>query len=1170
MQKKLIAFWLLFVLSISQITSVFALDKNQMLEMNTLFECDFDSEFVTTKGEFSAGGAVTVQEGNRKFLRADSRGGAKIFYVYPEKWQECDSALVSFDVRTDSTVCRSFMDVFNATADGSRPSMDTSKMNRGWYITNGKAISYFASFQPPTAGPAASTFLYVANTWYHLDMWIDYKTNTITYYADGIDIGKQTFDERFTGIGAFRMTVDAMNGGATYDFDNMRVVSFPGRGAKIPLDGIAIPENFENPVTVEYKQSENKLGFIFPDKHIELFATFENVMDEPREVLIDTAVKDSSDRELKSFSESVNISGKELHKISYKLDVEKFGYYYVSTKVRDKKSGELVSEEEFQISVMNAPTDGVRNEKIYFTDHTADGHGYEEMDRKYELAAAVGARGIRSEFNVATACPNRGVDDFTVTEQAMNQNIYSSKHQLQQFVTLTYGKVPPVTEAEYLRWEKYVEQIVLQHMEKRNPGMVTHWLIWNEYNGAGFNYIGATASDYYQLLKHSYHVIKRLDPESKVCGFVAAPTITPNDPQNAIDWLRDVLELGGGEYMDIADIHPYNHTAPENMNSVRGRFIDETRALLDEFGFKDMPITFSEMGWSTPGTTDEMGQGAYFIRWITMHYDKFKSVCLYVNQEKQTDSAHENGFGFIRAWTKKAAGEYPPYSAKPAFLALANYNTLMADATFTETIEKTDNANHIYKFKLRDGKDALIIWTTSGKDETLALKLGAKDAKLYDMFGNSTQLFAKKDGEFTFDISDMPVYLVGDFSEYEKCEPDFYNLSPAIETTVNDVAYIQFKNNSDEKVKLQLDMSENITEDSRTEGQINLKTGAKERKNEKIFVKVLNENGECYYSYDIKVDYRNNVTYSLKPSYFRNGRWQCVMELKNNKYTDSVSGKVVLKAPDVMASERSEYDFQYIAPRDVKLLRINVPQELAGADTDLVADIILDNGEIYKDVSENVHMTAVALMSKPPTIDGELKSGEWNKNMPMVLNSESQVRLNPEWTGKEDLSAKIYCAYDKDNFYLAAEVLDDIWGNQDDLKRAWYVDGLQFGFARENSSSSAMTDYGMAMIDGEPVIDRYSFMGFMAGVIGEKDSKQFEGIEFMAKRNGDITVYEAKFPWEQIFGEKIDVFKMTDLVFSILVNENDGLGRTGWIEYAGGIGNGKNPGEFIRVKLNRK
>ena len=114
MQKKLISFWLLLAVIISQFASVFASEKKQMLEMNTLFECDFDSEFLTTKGEFSAGGAITVQEGNRKFLRADSRSGAKIFYVYPEKWQECDSALVSFDVRTDSTTCRSYMDVFNA------------------------------------------------------------------------------------------------------------------------------------------------------------------------------------------------------------------------------------------------------------------------------------------------------------------------------------------------------------------------------------------------------------------------------------------------------------------------------------------------------------------------------------------------------------------------------------------------------------------------------------------------------------------------------------------------------------------------------------------------------------------------------------------------------------------------------------------------------------------------------------------------------------------------------------------------------------------------------------------------------------------------------------------------------------------------------------------------
>ena len=1170
MKKRITCLFALFVMLILQIPPAIAYESENILAMNTLFDCDFDLGMTASVGEFEAGSAYTVNQDERRFLRADSRNGKVSFYVYPEKWKECDSALVSFDVRTDSTTCRSYMDVFNATEDGSRPVADSKKMNRAWYITNGRTISFFQSFMPPSGGASGSTFLYLANIWYHFDMWIDYKTNFITYYVDGVDIGKQNFDETFTGIGGFRISVDQTGGGSSYDFDNIKVVSFPSRGAKIPLEGIAVPENFENPITIEYKRSDNRLGYIYPSKDVKLVATFENVFSEDKNVLIDTVITDSEDRILKEFSDEAAIDSKKEHKLTYSFNVERFGFYYVSTKVTDKKTGELFSELSFQFSVMNAPPKGVRNPKISFCDHSTDGQGYEEIDRKYELVSIVGASNIRTGFGVTSSCPGRGTDDFTITKEAMEQNTYASKYDLEQFVTLTFDKIPPVTDHEYARWEKYVEAIVLQHMEHRNPGKVTYYLVWNEYNGAGFNYIGATSSDYVQLLKHTYPIVKKLDPQSKVCGLVAAPTITPNDPQNAIDWVRDVFEMGGGEYMDIADIHPYNHTAPENTNSVRGRFIDETRALLDEFGYKDMPMTFSEMGWSTPGTVDEMGQGAYFVRWITMHYDQFTKVSLYVDQEKQTTSKHENGFGFTRAWTKKAAGENPPYSAKPAFLTLANYNTLMANATFTEQIEKTDNGDHIYKFKLRDGRDALIVWTTSGKDETLALKLGAGNATLYDMFGNDTQLTAKKDGEITFDISDMPVYLVGNFTEYEKCEPDFYNLSPLIETTVNDIAYIQFKNNSGEKVKLELDMSENIEETSRTDEQIDLKTGGNGVKNEKIFVKALNENGDCYYSYDIKVNYCDNVTYSLRPSYFRNGRWQCVMEIKNNKYTDAVSGQIVLKSPDAMSKVKSIYEFDKIAPRDVKLLRLNVPPELAGADMDLIADIILDNGEIYNDVSENVHLTSVALMKQPPVIDGELKATEWNKNIPLILNSEKQVVGIDNWGGKEDLSGKIYCAYDKDNFYLAAEVLDDVWGSHDDAKRAWYVDGLQFAFARDNVSSSAMTDYGIAMIDGEPVIDRYSFMGFMAGVIGEKDAKQFDGIEFIAVRNGNKTVYEAKFPWEQIYGEKIDVSKMKDVCFSILINENDGEGRKGWIEYAGGIGNGKNPGEFIRLTLNRK
>ena len=225
-------------------------DENT-LSMNTLFECNFDSGLQADKGEIEGGASMIVSEGDRTFLRADSRLQTAKFFVYPEKWQECESALVSFDIRTDSITCRSFMDVFNAKADGSRPSTDASKMNRAWYITSRRFISCFESFMPPSGTAKVSTCAYEANTWYHLDMWIDYRTNTITYYVDGGDIGTQKFDETFTGIGGFAITVDRTGGGASFDFDNLMVVSFPERGGKVPLEGIAIPDNFENPIAID-------------------------------------------------------------------------------------------------------------------------------------------------------------------------------------------------------------------------------------------------------------------------------------------------------------------------------------------------------------------------------------------------------------------------------------------------------------------------------------------------------------------------------------------------------------------------------------------------------------------------------------------------------------------------------------------------------------------------------------------------------------------------------------------------------------------------------------------------------------------------------------------------------------------------------------------------------
>ena len=191
------------------------------------------------------------------------------------------------------------------------------------------------------------------------------------------------------------------------------------------------------------------------------------------------------------------------------------------------------------------------------------------------------------------------------------------------------------------------------------------------------------------------------------------------------------------------------------------------------------------------------------------------------------------------------------------------------------------------------------------------------------------------------------------------------------------------------------------------------------------------------------------------------------------------------------------------------------------------------------------------------------------KAMPMVMNSANQVKEIVDWSGVEDLSGKVYCAYDKDNFYIAAEVTDDIFCDSDERERTYWCDGLQFAFANLNKSGQKKTEYGIAQVNGKPKIDRYFFIGVDTGIVGMLDVKEYEGTELKVTRNGNVTVYEAKFPWEQIYGEKIDISKRNSVYFSVLINENEGFGRAGWIEYCGGIGGSKDPGQYIKVKLEK-
>lgn len=61
-------------------------------------------------------------------------------------------------------------------------------------------------------------------------------------------------------------------------------------------------------------------------------------------------------------------------------------------------------------------------------------------------------------------------------------------------------------------------------------------------------------------------------------------------------------------------------------------------------------------------------------------------------------------------------------------------------------------------------------------------------------------------------------------------------------------------------------------------------------------------------------------------------------------------------------------------------------------------------------------------------------------------------------------------------------------------------------------------------------------------------------------RKGTTTSYEVRIP-DQAVGLTPELYRQ-GFRFNLLINDNDGEGRDGWIQIAPGIGDEKNPGKF--------
>ena len=175
------------------------------------------------------------------------------------------------------------------------------------------------------------------------------------------------------------------------------------------------------------------------------------------------------------------------------------------------------------------------------------------------------------------------------------------------------------------QWEAFLEKLATRY---RGKGVF--YEIGNEVNAPTF-WTG-TMDEYLQLLKASYAVIKRADPQTRVLTSAMACGVVRNMPakmqevarKRNEEWLRAILAT---KAFDVVSVHDYYFPSDIVANGQTFRSsLEHTRILMKEGGIADYPVWLTESGYvSRPtdvsGRTDR-GSPENQAKWLKEAYQQ--------------------------------------------------------------------------------------------------------------------------------------------------------------------------------------------------------------------------------------------------------------------------------------------------------------------------------------------------------------------------------------------------------------------------------------------------------------------------------------------------------------------------------------------------------------------
>jgi len=689
--------------------------------------------------------------------------------------------------------------------------------------------------------------------------------------------------------------------------------------------------------------------------------------------------------------------------------------------------------------------------------------------------------------------------------------------------------------------------------------------VWNEPDMTNFNPGHVSWETYAKLLKVTYEKVKAVNPDIKVIGgsLVAIPLLSE-------DKLKGILDAGGGEYMDALSIHPYIwETSPLNDNFQEK--LPVAGELLAKMGYPDKEIWITELGWGAgPGQkfTYEQ-QAAYLVQTylMSLSYKNFGKFMWYDFQnDGLVETDKEDMFGLVKHWTDKK-----PWAAHKSFIATSFMNQLMAGAEYVDN--STDgNDGYMYHYK-NDGKDIYAVFS-SKKSYLCGVSGNCDKATVYDMYGNEDTLYASN-GVLNILGGEEVIYIVGENLNLEFAEPTVTVSTVDASALFGEGAVVNV--NANEKITIECNsVNDDVKLEKQSENSVHI--SYEEVSADEDRVRLTVKSGEkMILTGDILASCTQLLTASISNDLFNGvnfNRWRGYLTVTNNSAVQTTApGFLTFESPDLFSKKLPKIAVPSLRPGERRTIKFHFPEILRKEAYDVNAVIKLSDGYVIQ-VSERIDFAAAPYAEKKPVIDGKIESNEWVMGAALDFGREDQaVNLAGfSWNGKEDLSGRVCFEYDEEYLYLGAQVTDDVFFQENPNEKIWQGDSIQFavGYSRANGNkeSNSFTEVGIALTPEDEKVCVYGVEDISIGR-GILDMEAL-GIECEIQRNGVLTTYELKMPWTALVPRGSEFTGGKNVAFSMLVNDNDGLGRKGWLEYASGVGLSKNINLFTFLKLMNK